>query len=347
MALVFRNPTSSVAPGPIQCALRMSQVLIVVLGVFGAAVSAQRQTATTVRSIEIDARGDASVVTIAGNGSLPTPAIGVVDGPPRIFLDFPGVRPGRIAIPASQQPRIKRVRMALNNANPLITRVVIDLFEPQPYSVEETSGRLAIIVGASASVSPASAALSPVPPLPEPGGPLTAMNSAGARGSRASRARPPAAPADSPPPVTPLPPAPSRPPSAPSGNPPPARDLERYRRQASAPLDRLLMQQPLLTTLDSSEDQTEERMKMGVEEFVRLRQELAAIKPPETVRAQHEMLLQASTLGLMAMRVRLESLRTNDPNAIKNAASAAAGAIILLERACADLAIPLKGPQAP
>jgi hypothetical protein len=46
----------------------------------------------------------------------------------------------------------------------------------------------------------------------------------------------------------------------------------------------------------------------------------------------------------MAGRLRLESLRTADANAQRNAASAAAGAIILLDRACADLGCLVQSP---
>jgi hypothetical protein len=125
--------------------------------------------------------------------------------------------------------------------------------------------------------------------------------------------------------------------------PPPAKDVERYRRQISPSLDRLRLQEPLLTSLDSAESQAVDRVQLAVEEFERLRAELAGIKPPDSLRAQHDMLIQSTTLALMATRLRLEAFRTSDPATLRNAASAAAGATLLLDRVCADLGCPESG----
>jgi hypothetical protein len=97
------------------------------------------------------------------------------------------------------------------------------------------------------------------------------------------------------------------------------------------------MQQPLLASLDTNEEQNAERVQMAVEELARLRSELLPIKPPDTLRPQQDMLLQSLTLALMAARLRLEGFQTNDANTIRNAASAAAGAIMLLDRICSDV----------
>ena len=106
-------------------------------------------------------------------------------------------------------------------------------------------------------------------------------------------------------------------------------------------MDRLRLQQPLLVSLEGSEPQTVDRVQLAAEEFERLRQELIAIKsPPESLRSQHDMLFQSTTLALMAMRLTLEAVRTSDPATLRNAASAAAGATLLLDRACADLGCP-------
>ena len=78
-------------------------------------------------------------------------------------------------------------------------------------------------------------------------------------------------------------------------------------------------------------------MQLAAEEFERLRSDFSGVKPPETLRAQHDMLFQATTLALMATRLRLEAFRTTDAATLRNAASAAAGATLLLDRACADL----------
>jgi hypothetical protein len=135
--------------------------------------------------------------------------------------------------------------------------------------------------------------------------------------------------------VPPVPPARS---SSPSSLPvPPPKDLDRYRRQVAPALDRLRLQEPLLLSLDSAEAQPMDRVQLAIEEFERLRQEFLGIKPPDSLRSQHDMLIQATTLALMATRLRVEAFRTSDPATLRNVASAAAGATLLLDRACADL----------
>jgi hypothetical protein len=124
---------------------------------------------------------------------------------------------------------------------------------------------------------------------------------------------------------------------------PPPKDLDRYRRQVSPALDRLRLQEPLLMSLDSAESQPMDRVQLAVEEFERLRGELAGIKPPDSLRSQHDMLIQSTTLALMATRLRVEAFRTSDPATLRNVASAAAGATLLLDRACADLGCPDSG----
>ena len=121
---------------------------------------------------------------------------------------------------------------------------------------------------------------------------------------------------------------------------PTAKDLEQYKRQLAPTLDRLRLQQPLLISLEGSEPQTADRVQLAAEEFDRLRQDLNAIKSPESLRSQHDMLFQSTTLALMAMRLTLQAVRTSDPATLRNAASAAAGATLLLDRACADLGCP-------
>ena len=100
------------------------------------------------------------------------------------------------------------------------------------------------------------------------------------------------------------------------------------------------MQQPILTALDTAEPQDPERIQLAIDEFERLRQELSGMKPAESMRAQHDMLVQSTILALMATRLRLEAFRTSDAATLRNAASAAAGATLLLDRACADLGCP-------
>ena len=323
---------------------------------------AQAVTPTAIRSISVATSGQNVVVTIEATGGLPLPTSGVVDGPPRVFFDFAGVALRARAVTPSTDARLRRVRAAVHTAKPLVTRVVLDLVALQPYSLERAPGRVRVIVGSTPNQL--SGGIAPVPPLPEPPAPAPIPREP----IRTPAAEPVPMPAPIPrePPVGPPPtrPAASSVPSAqPRPDPPaavvtppphspltpprqssaPPKDVERYRRQISPALDRLRLQEPLLTSLDIAEDQTMDRVQLAVEEFERLRQELLGIKPPDTLRPQHDMLIQSTVLALMATRLRLEAFRTSDPATLRNAASAAAGATLLLDRVCADLGCPDSG----
>ena len=67
--------------------------------------------------------------------------------------------------------------------------------------------------------------------------------------------------------------------------------------------------------------------------------------PPQTPRAEqpkpapdrgptHDMLLQSTTLAQRALKLRMSGA---DPTALRNAGSAAAGALLLLDRVCIDV----------
>jgi len=330
-------------------------------GVWTRPAQAQPATPTAIRAIAVTTSGQNVVVTIEATGGLPLPTSGVADGPPRVFFDFAGVGLKAPAVTSSPDARIRRVRAAVHTARPLVTRVVLDLVAHQPYRLDHAPGRVRVVVGTPNQVS---GAIAPVPPLPEPPAsppvprevirppvtapapnpppvpreaptvPPTARSSPGTV--------PPSSPPRSDPPAAVVPPPPP-PRQSPAPSPAPPKDVERYRRQISPALDRLRLQEPLLTSLDIAEDQTMDRVQLAVEEFERLRQELLGIKPPDSLRPQHDMLIQSTVLALMATRLRLEAFRTSDTATLRNAASAAAGATLLLDRVCADLGCPDSG----
>jgi len=324
-----------------------------------------------IRAITITASQSALIITIEATGALPVPSSGVVEGPPRIFFDFPGVALQAPVVTSSSDPRLRRVRAGVHSAKPLVTRVVLDLVALQPYRLEQGPGLVRVIVGAAQGQL--SKGIAPVPSLPDPRPPAPAPHEPVRPPAREPVVTPPAAVREPAPPmiapprsaptastpvpgpaVTPPTPPPERPParssspasanprvaSPPPSPPPPPKDLERYKRQVAPALARLRLQEPLLTSLDSAENQTVDRVQLAVEEFERLRVELTGIKPPDSLRSQHDMLIQSTTLALMATRLRLEAFRTSDPGTLRNAASAAAGATLLLARVCADLGCP-------
>ena len=384
---VFSSPAGS---RPARAALVLAVAICL-----GAVVPARAQTGPTiVQRISSSVVGGEAVITIEANGPLPAPTIGTVDGPPRIFLDFPGVRTSTSGLARAADRRIVRVRAAINSVTPLITRVVLDLTAPQPHRIEQATGRVMIFVGATTLQAvpplprkpviadpppprhpePRSAPSTVMPASPPPSAPTPAHSSPAAAPPPADTGvavtASPSAPASALAPIALVPPLPEAPPPAatpsrtrrtdtspksnaaatggtsgrptprPSTASAPAKDLERYRTSVSALLLRLRLQQPLLQSLELLEDVGPNRMENAMEEFENLRQELSAIKPPETLKAQHDLLMQVARLGTTAARLRFESITTRDSDVVRNAASAAAGAILMLDRACVDLSCP-------
>ena len=84
----------------------------------------------------------------------------------------------------------------------------------------------------------------------------------------------------------------------------------------------------------------EDRLQLALNELDRIQKELAAIEPPASVRNQHDLFVQAARLGFMALTLRMEAAKSPDPSAARNAAAAAAGAVLTLDRACADIGCP-------
>jgi hypothetical protein len=400
---------SAVSSSPAGSRPARAALVLAVAICLGAVLPARAQMGPTiVQRITSSVVGGEAVITLEANGPLPAPTIGTVDGPPRIFLDFPGVRTSTIGLARAADRRIVRVRAAINSVTPLITRVVLDLTAPQPHRIEQATGRVMIFVGATTpqAVPPLPrkpVILDPPPPSAAPAPRFAAPRNAPP--SATAAARPPARtsgwpaataegtsdavapsppanpPADAasvgappagltPPPIALVPPLPDPPPppktaaAAPGSSrapalpdtagggtsgrsthrppaaAPPSKDVERYRSSVSPLLLRLRMQQPLLESLGSLEAQVPSVLQTAIEEFDNVRQELSAVRPPETLKQQHELLMQATRLGMTAARLSAESIKPRDSAVVRNAASAAAGAILMLDRACADLGCP-------
>ena len=79
------------------------------------------------------------------------------------------------------------------------------------------------------------------------------------------------------------------------------------------------------------------RMPAAMQEFDRLHEELVELRPPETMRVQQDLLLQATRLASTAAKLRFDAAQSDNIALRRNAASAAAGATLLLERAFAEI----------
>lgn len=321
----------------------------------------QRSGSSVLTSIKAVVEDGVTVVTLESDGPLPEPAPEVLDGPPRIFFDLAGVRPRRQgATPGAGV--VTRSRVALRSANPNVTRVVLDLARLESYrvhSIERQAGRLMIFVGIAASA----AAPAPVrPTLPPPAAPAAEklvpppIGIPGAPGLPAPRMP---APPDLPPvgaaPSSPAVPVPSSDPvaSSPAAAPPPvarnpvviapvsarpalpAAQAEVYRVQLAGALERMASHRALLRRIDAAEAIAADTLAAALAELRDLRRVLDRVEPSSVVRPTHDLLIESCTLGVTAVTLRMEA--AVDPGRQVNAASAAAGALMLLDMVCASV----------
>ncbi len=153
---------------------------------FGEAQAAQAPAATELTGVEVGRNADGVTVTLRGNGKLAYGTLQEADRPPlRLVVDFPGVRPN--VPPATPgQGALRRVRVALNNPNPLVTRVVLDLDVKVTYSVKASpDGREVTVVLASPANE--QTAVEPARPAPTMAAPVEATPAAPAATAAANR----------------------------------------------------------------------------------------------------------------------------------------------------------------
>ncbi len=89
--------------------------------------------------------GAALAVEIQTSGATVAPDTQAITGPDRIIVDFPGALPAA-ELRALQVNRgaLKAVRAGLFFSNPPITRVVLDLREPQSYQISTTGNAIVV-----------------------------------------------------------------------------------------------------------------------------------------------------------------------------------------------------------
>ncbi len=131
---------------------------LAVMLVAGAGASAQTpgpETTDTGTLIEISVIGAEAQVVVGLLADHPlTGTVREIADPPRLFIDFENVRPDVESVTPVGQGGIERIRVALNQATPPVTRVVLDLSHPSDYRVEPdgTTGEFRIIVGSEPTV---------------------------------------------------------------------------------------------------------------------------------------------------------------------------------------------------
>ncbi len=115
--------------------------------------------------------------------------------------------------------------------------------------------------------------------------------------------------------------------------------LLRYSQRASSLLGRLERLRPLLGSLDALTIVQEAQLKAAAQEFESIRQALAAIVPPRTLAATHQLFRDVCVVGAASVSARLAPTVADDFTRAWNAAAAAAGALMLLDRAWAEVGL--------
>jgi hypothetical protein len=301
-------------------------------------------------SIETVFEGGVTIVTIQSDGPLPEAEANILDGPPRIYFDLSGVRPrnGRPSV-AKGAGIVSRVRIAPRSVNPHVTRVVLDLTRLQDYQVqsgERQEGRIVIQVGSRAALRSSSPTPEPPPVDREPAAP-----------------EPVVVPADPPPPPPPPEPVAEQPkappaivePSAPEATPPdlprspvafpetrprpalPAGEADVYRMQLGGTLERITAQRAVLRLIDAGENIAAETLTAAANDFRDLRRILERVEPSSVVRPTHDLLISSCTLGGQAVSLQMEAAAARSADRQRNASSAAAGALMLLDLVCTSI----------
>ena len=121
-----------------------------------------------VRNVAVRNGGSAIEVEIHTSGAAASPTTQAITGPDRIVVDFPGALPASAlrALKVNRGP-LKGIRSGLFFNDPPITRIVLDLLQPQSYQI------LPIPDGVVVRLGPASAATNVAaapPPAPTVGG---------------------------------------------------------------------------------------------------------------------------------------------------------------------------------
>jgi hypothetical protein len=184
--------------------------LLGIVAILSAPICAQTPAATAARVQHVVVRGtgDAMEVEIQTSGAPVEPDTQAITGPDRIVVDFPGALPdAELRALKVNRGALKGIRAGLFFNNPPITRVVLDLAEPQSYRISTNQNAIVVKLGPvkSAAVTAAGATTPGVPRATLQNASLgTGANAAAARVSAAVSNTPlPAAVIEAPPPPKP------------------------------------------------------------------------------------------------------------------------------------------------
>jgi hypothetical protein len=328
-------------------------LVVVMLTGLAPARAAAQPAGTVIRGIQIVPDGPITQVLIEADGPLPLPLSEPLTDPPRIYFDLAGVTYKIKGTTVAPGGIVRRVRIGLRPEK--ATRVVLDLTRRESYRInadDHKSGRLRVLIGPESAIDSAlatkpavpakTAAASPNPPSPAvppariaepPARPAPASNPTPAVTESPGIAAPAKPPAVAPPasgrsPVlSPEPPRPAL----------PAGEVVVYRKQIYGELARMEALRALVARIDAGENVAADTLVPAAQEFTEIRTILEAVQPSVALSVAHDLLMTSCTFGAMASRLGIDAARDNSPETRRRAASAAAGSLMLFDRACADL----------
>jgi AMIN domain len=138
--------------------------LLLLLGI---SMPAWAQAKSAVRRVQVLGSKNAVEIEVEGSATL-VPQTRVLTGPDRLVIDFPNTTPGdKLRPQAINRGEVKDVRVGLFQANPPVTRLVLDLNSPQSFQIFP-DGHNVIIKVTGAAPPPVSAGVEDFPaPQPE------------------------------------------------------------------------------------------------------------------------------------------------------------------------------------
>jgi hypothetical protein len=127
------------------------------------------QDRSFVRNVAVRDTGRAIEIEIHTSGAAVSPNTQAITRPDRILVDFPGALPASElhALQVNRGP-LKGIRSGLFFNDPPITRIVLDLLEPQSYQISPIPNGVVVRLGPASAASNLSS--SPPPTAPTKGG---------------------------------------------------------------------------------------------------------------------------------------------------------------------------------
>ncbi|HYW38167.1 MAG TPA: AMIN domain-containing protein [Terriglobales bacterium] len=128
--------------------------LLAVASLWPTPISAQKsapngtENSARVQHVIVRGSGAAMEVEIQTSGAQVAPDTQAITGPDRIVVDFPGALPAaELRALKVNRGALKGIRSGLFFANPPITRIVLDLVEPQSYRISTIQNAIVVKLG--------------------------------------------------------------------------------------------------------------------------------------------------------------------------------------------------------